>query len=72
MGIGMVMSVVICIWFTIGCTRDMIIFFQRLGREKVDAKDDGTVVHIGDKAVPANETALVKANPQTPTQRKIR
>lgn len=33
------------IWFTWGCTRDMIVFFRRLREEKVDEHDDGTVKH---------------------------
>jgi SSS family solute:Na+ symporter len=31
------------VWFTWGCTHDMIAFFRRLRTEKVDEHDDGTV-----------------------------
>ena len=39
----LVVGIVTTIWFTIGCTKDMRIFFQRLRRESVDPQDDGTV-----------------------------
>jgi len=44
-GVNIAISVVVCIWFTFGCTRDMMEFFRRLKQENVDAGDDGTVVH---------------------------
>lgn len=33
------------IWFTIGCTHDMRVFFRRLREEKVNVHDDGSVAH---------------------------
>ena len=33
------------IWFTWGCTHDMIVFFRRLREERIDTHDDGTVFH---------------------------
>jgi len=39
----LILGVLTTIWFTIGCTKDMRIFFRRLKEEKVDAHDDGTV-----------------------------
>ena len=41
LGIGCITTV----WFTWGCTHDMIVFFRRLRAEKVDEHDDGTVEH---------------------------
>lgn len=47
-GLSFVIGIPVCIWFTIGCTRDMKVFFRRLKLERVDARDDGTVVHQQD------------------------
>jgi SSS family solute:Na+ symporter len=41
----LVLGVVTTIWFTFGVTRDLRRFFRRLKEERVDAHDDGTVVH---------------------------
>ena len=41
--VNLIVGVPVCIWFTIGCARDMKVFFQRLKLERVDARDDGTV-----------------------------
>jgi SSS family solute:Na+ symporter len=38
-------GLVTTIWFTWGCTHDMVVFFRRLRVEKVDDHDDGTVNH---------------------------
>ncbi|MHB9139031.1 MAG: sodium:solute symporter family protein [Victivallaceae bacterium] len=41
LGIGVVTTV----WFTIGCIRDLRVFFRRLHEEKIDLHDDGVVEH---------------------------
>jgi len=45
----LVIGVVTTVWFTIGCFRDMRVFFRRLREETVNLHDDGTVAH-GDHA----------------------
>jgi SSS family solute:Na+ symporter len=32
------------VWFTWGCTHDMVVFFRRLRGERIDEQDDGTVI----------------------------
>jgi len=59
MGINLVLSVAVCIWFTIGSSRDMIKFFRLLKQEKVDASDDGTVPDLRNP----NEAANAGKNP---------
>src|SRR5205814_1181949 len=39
----LVIAVATTIWFTIGCWRDMRLFFKRLREESVDSTDDGSV-----------------------------
>jgi len=41
----LVIGVVTTLWFTWGCTHDMVKFFKALREEKVDEHDDGTVSH---------------------------
>lgn len=41
----LLMGTITTIWFTWGCTHDMIVFFRRLRSEKIDLHDDGTVEH---------------------------
>jgi SSS family solute:Na+ symporter len=38
-------SILTTIWFTIGCWKDLLLFFRRLAAKKIDAADDGTVDH---------------------------
>jgi SSS family solute:Na+ symporter len=45
LGIGAVTTV----WFTWGCTHDMIVFFKRLNAERVDEHDDGSVRKSGEE-----------------------
>jgi len=47
--LNLCIGVVTTIWFTIGCTYDMRVFFRRLRQEKEDVHDDGTVVHQDDR-----------------------
>lgn len=44
-------------WFTIGCTKDMVVFFRRLKAERVDAHDDGSV-KSEERSVPAIKEEL--------------
>lgn len=39
----LVIGVITTVWFTIGCTKDLYLFFTRLKAEKLDKSDDGTV-----------------------------
>ncbi|MDD5674622.1 MAG: hypothetical protein PHC61_10690 [Chitinivibrionales bacterium] len=48
----MLIGIVTTVWFTIGCTRDMRVFFKRLKIEKIDAQDNGSVHHEEDDKVP--------------------
>jgi hypothetical protein len=41
-------TIVTTVWFTIGCTSDLRLFFCRLRGERVDVRDDGTVEHPND------------------------
>ncbi len=41
----LVIGVVTTVWFTIGCSHDLRIFFRRLHEEKIDLHDDGVVEH---------------------------
>ena len=52
--------VVTTVWFTIGCTRDLRVFFRRLREERIDPADDGTVGHRAAGAVPVP----VRAQPE--------
>ena len=45
--LGLVVSVLTTIWFTIGCWNDLVLFFRRLASQRVDKQDDGTVEHGG-------------------------
>ncbi|MEJ0001087.1 MAG: hypothetical protein WDO13_19170 [Verrucomicrobiota bacterium] len=47
----LVISIGTTIWFTIGCWHDLVLFFRRLGTERVDPRDDGTV-EPGDPPAP--------------------
>lgn len=42
----MIIALITTVWFTIGCWRDIRLFFLRLREERVDPGDDGTVEHI--------------------------
>jgi solute:Na+ symporter, SSS family len=53
MGIPIIFALVTAVWFTWGGIRDMREFFRRLKEERVDERDDGTVVNhhnLGEKA----------------------
>lgn len=53
------------IWFTIGCTHDMRIFFRRLREERVNIHDDGTVSHgqfAEDLTLPESQAAIAGPN----------
>ena len=41
----LVIAVATTVWFTIGCWRDMRLFFRRLREERIDSSDDGSVRH---------------------------
>lgn len=41
----LVIGVITTVWFTIGCIRDLRVFFHRLHQEKIDLHDDGVVEH---------------------------
>lgn len=41
----LVIGLITTVWFTWGCSHDMIKFFKALREEKVDAHDDGSVIH---------------------------
>jgi hypothetical protein len=41
----LVISIGTTIWFTVGCWKDLVLFFRRLRVERVDTHDDGTVDH---------------------------
>ena len=52
MGIPIIFALVTAVWFTWGGIRDMREFFRRLKEERVDERDDGTVVNhhnLGEK-----------------------
>jgi SSS family solute:Na+ symporter len=42
-GLSLVIGAGVSVWFTIGCTGEMIRFFRLLKQERVDPRDDGTV-----------------------------
>jgi SSS family solute:Na+ symporter len=48
------------IWFTWGCTHDMIQFFRRLREERVDVHDDGTVSQEHGLGVPILPVAALE------------
>ena len=50
--LGLFISVVTTIWFTIGCWNDLVLFFRRLASQHVDKQDDGTVEHGSDTPHP--------------------
>jgi SSS family solute:Na+ symporter len=57
-----VLGVGTTIWFAIGVTRDMRMFFARLRHERVDERDDGTVVgHRSLDEVAAREPPSARA-----------
>lgn len=53
LGIGALTTV----WFTWGCTHDMLRFFKNLREEKIDVHDDGTVTHAEEHGFPVIATA---------------
>jgi len=55
------------VWFTWGCSRDMIVFFRKLKEERVDDHDDGTVRHDDDLVIEETLSALQGAAAIVPT-----
>ena len=52
------------IWFTIGCWRDMRVFFRRLREETVDEQDDGTVHHPDLPTANASPPVTISSRPR--------
>jgi hypothetical protein len=63
----LLIGVVTTVWFTIGCTRDLRVFFRRLKEQAVDVQDDGTVKHDEEPA-----ESLAAAAPSAPSGSAVR